>query len=109
MSDHWREFREAHGLEMGQPVKSGGKTMDRKVYDQEKLDLNDPAKPAWAGTPGEITDALVTIGNAFGNFVETLNQGLPDGVCHEEWGYDELLVIEIADAVDRWHERIEKK
>lgn len=55
----------------------------------------------------ELEEALSEIGDAFGNFDETIVQGLPDG-CNSEWGYDRQLVLDLAEAVKKWKERVEE-
>lgn len=54
--------------------------------------------------PMTLDEALRLIGDAFGNFDRTLSDGLPDG-DDSDWGYDEQLVKEIAEAVVRWNAR----
>lgn len=52
-----------------------------------------------------LEQSLAECGDAFGNFDETLAEGLPDG-SSPEWGYDLQLVFDIAEAVRRWKTRV---
>ena len=49
-------------------------------------------------------EALDIIGDSMYFVHRELCEGLPDG-SNPEWGYDEQLVVEIAEAVVKWHSR----
>jgi hypothetical protein len=56
----------------------------------------------------KLHEAFSVIAEVLGDVDQTLSDGLPDG-SNPEWHYDEELVVDIAEACERWRNRERKQ